>query len=60
MARALTIMGMVVAALIFCLFAIDLAIKIPFERASVPMDVMSIVCAGILGYLSWVTFKEQT
>ena len=59
MAKALTILGMVVAALIFCLFAVDLAIKVPFERASLPMDVLSIICAAILGYLSWATFKEQ-
>jgi len=59
MAKALTILGMVVAVLIFCLFAVDLAILIPFQRASIPMDVLSILCAAILGYLSWTTYKEQ-
>ncbi len=60
MARALTILGMVVAVLIFCLFALDLAIQTPFARASIAMDVGAVVCAGILGYLSWSSYREQT
>ena len=60
MAKGLTVLGMVVALLIFCLFALDLAIKVPFGRASVPMDIAAVVCAGILGYLGWATYQEQT
>jgi hypothetical protein len=59
MAKTLTVLGMVVAVLVLGLFALDLAIKIPFERVSVPMDVIAVACAGILGYLSWTTYKEQ-
>jgi hypothetical protein len=51
---------MVVALLIFSLFGLDLAIKVPFNRANIPMDVAAVVCAGILGYLSWATYQEQT
>ncbi len=58
MSKALTIGGMVVAILLLILFATDLAIKIPFKRAAILMDVAFIVCAVILGYLSWSTFKE--
>ena len=60
MAKGLTILGMVVALLIFCLFGLDLAIRVPFNRANIPMDVAAVVCAGILGYLSWATYQEQT
>ncbi|HEV3417273.1 MAG TPA: hypothetical protein VG056_10680 [Pirellulales bacterium] len=60
MAKGLTILGMVIAVLIFCLFGLDLAIGIPFTKANMMMDIGAIVCAGILGYLSWSTFKEQT
>ena len=35
MGKALTILGMVIALLIFCVFAADLAIGTPFEKASV-------------------------
>jgi hypothetical protein len=60
MAKGLTILGMVIAVLIFCLFAVDLAIKMPFERASWPLDATLVICASILGYLSWSAYKEQT
>lgn len=59
MAKALTILGMVIAVLIFALFGLDLAIGIPFTKANIPMDISAIVCAGILGFLSWSTYKEQ-
>jgi biotin transporter BioY len=59
MGKTLTMIGMAVAVLVLAIFALDLAIKIPFERVNVVMDVVVIVCAGILGYLSWTTYKEQ-
>ncbi len=59
MGRVLTILGMVVAVLIFCLFALDLAIKTPFGQAFIGMDIGAIICSAILGYLSWSTYKEQ-
>ena len=58
MSKALTIGGMVVAILLLILFSIDLAIAIPFKRASALMDISFVLCALILGYLSWSTFKE--
>jgi hypothetical protein len=60
MAKALTILGMVIAVLIFAIFGLDLAIGVPFTRADKMMDIGAIVCAAILGYLSWATFQEQT
>ena len=59
MPKALCIVGLAVAGLIVVMFAADLAIKFPFQRASVVMDVSLIVCAGLLGLISWLTFREQ-
>ncbi|MCA9259860.1 MAG: hypothetical protein KDA61_11700 [Planctomycetales bacterium] len=58
MSKALTIFGMVVAGLLVLTFAADLAAGIPFEGASMAMDVGIIVAAGILGYLSWDAFRQ--
>ena len=60
MPKALCIVGMVVAAMLLLLFGFDLALKIPFGGASMVMSVAFIICAVILGYLSWSTFREQT
>lgn len=58
MAKGLTIFAMVIAVLILVLFSLDLAIKIPFRRASVLLDVIFAISAAGLGYISWSTFKE--
>jgi hypothetical protein len=59
MPKALCMFGMVVAVLLTLLFALDLAIKIPFNRATPFVDGSFIVCSAILGVLSWMTFREQ-
>ena len=62
MAKALCITGMVIAALIFLVFLLDLVLPVsfaPFKNASRMMDVVFILCAAGLGYLSWATWKEQ-
>ena len=58
MARGLTILGMVVAVLLLILFSLDLAIKLPFDRANVFMDVAYLICALCLGFVSWSTMRE--
>jgi len=58
MAKVLTFFGMVAAVLLLVLFAMDLAVKVPFQRFSVVMDVSFLVCAGLLGYMSWSTLRE--
>ena len=59
MPKALCLAGMVVAILIAILFAVDLAVAMPFRRASVVMDVSLIVTALLLGLASFMTFREQ-
>jgi hypothetical protein len=51
---------MAVAALLVLLFGLDLGLGIPFGGKSMLMSIGFIVCAAILGYLSWSTFREQT
>lgn len=60
MPKALCIVGMAVAALLVLLFGLDLGLGIPFGGTSMTMSIGFIVCAAILGYLSWSTFREQT
>jgi threonine/homoserine/homoserine lactone efflux protein len=59
MPKALTIIGMTVAGLLLLLFGADLALGFPFQRANVTMNVLFLLCACVLGYLSWASFREQ-
>jgi hypothetical protein len=58
MGKGMTIAGMVIAVLIFILFALDLATGFPFKRASLPMDISFVLCALGLGFLSWSTLRD--
>jgi hypothetical protein len=60
MPKALTIAGMIVAALIVLLFGSDLAMGFPFSKASMTMDIIFVLCAFLLAYMSWSTYREQT
>jgi hypothetical protein len=59
MPKALCILGMTVGILVLLIFLLDLAIGIPFGRASALLDAVFGVCGGILAFLSWTTLKEQ-
>ena len=62
MPKALCLMGMVVSILIFLIFLLDLVLPVDwafFKRASAMLDIIFILCAAGLGYLSWVTLREQ-
>lgn len=58
MSKALTIAGMVVAALVGLLFLLDLIVGIPFSQANMVMDIGAIIAAAILGYLSWDALRD--
>lgn len=58
MARALTVSGLIVAALVLLLFGLDLALGIPFGRKNVMVDAGFVVCAAVLAYMSWSTWRE--
>ncbi|MCA9164444.1 MAG: hypothetical protein R3C99_10335 [Pirellulaceae bacterium] len=66
MPKALCMTGMVIAILVLVLFLADLLLGLfgmtwlaPFKYASMMMDILFIVCALILGWLSWATLREQ-
>jgi NADH:ubiquinone oxidoreductase subunit 6 (subunit J) len=56
----LCIAGAVIAVLLVLVFGLDLATKIPFRRASIPMDIGFLVAAALLAFISWTTLKEQS
>ncbi len=58
MPKALTIIGLVVAGLVVVLFALDLAIQFPFQRASLMLDIAFLISGSILGYLGWSTLRD--
>ena len=59
MTKALTIFGMVIAGLLGLAFLLDMIVGIPFQGAKiVGMDIGGLVTAGILGYLSYSSFRE--
>jgi hypothetical protein len=59
MPKALCMSGLVVAGLVIILFAADLAVGVPFKRASVMLDVSLLCSAALLGVISWFTLREQ-
>jgi hypothetical protein len=59
MPKAMSLSGIVVAILLLLVFGLDLALQIPFSRASWGIDVAFIICALLLGYMSWSTFRQQ-
>jgi hypothetical protein len=60
MAKAFSVLGMVVAIVFLLVFTLDLALEMPFGRASMIADIGFIICALALGYMSWTVYREQT
>jgi hypothetical protein len=63
MPKALCITGLAVAAVLFVLFLWDLVTPVwlaPFKRANPMMDISFVLCSAGLGFLSWLTWKEQS
>ncbi|MCC9605223.1 hypothetical protein LOC68_24035 [Blastopirellula sp. JC732] len=58
MPKALTITGMAISILIFLVFALDLAIGVPFQGVSATMDIAFVVGSAILAFLAFTTFRE--
>jgi threonine/homoserine/homoserine lactone efflux protein len=62
MPKALCLTGMVISILVFLIFLLDLVLPSSlafFKKASVLLDVIFVLCSGVLAYLSWTTFREQ-
>lgn len=59
MPKALCLVGSVVAVLLLLVFGLDLAVGFPFDRRSMLMDVGCLIASVMLGFISWMTLKEQ-
>ena len=62
MPKALCLTGMVISILVFAIFLLDIVLPADwafFKKASITFDIVFVVCALFLGYLSWSTFREQ-
>jgi hypothetical protein len=59
MSKAMTIAGLVVAALVFLAFSADLILGVPFGAEGMVMHIGALISSAILGYLSFSTFREQ-
>jgi threonine/homoserine/homoserine lactone efflux protein len=58
MPKAMTYIGLGVAAMMIVAFGLDAAIGVPFRQASIVFDVGMIVCSLVLAYMSWSTLRE--
>jgi hypothetical protein len=58
MPKAFCIAGAVVAILLLLVFGMDLAMGFPFDRQSWLIDGGMVLCAFMLGYISWATFRS--
>ncbi|GAB6165598.1 hypothetical protein JCM19992_15980 [Thermostilla marina] len=59
MPRFFCVFGLVIAAVLVLVFGLDAAIGLPFGKASILADIGFIVAAGMLGFLSFQTLREQ-
>ncbi|MBS0210845.1 MAG: hypothetical protein JSS27_18030 [Planctomycetes bacterium] len=59
MAKAFSIIALILALGLIVVFGLDLAMEIPFKKASPTMDYGFIACSVILAFLSWQSFREQ-
>lgn len=56
------IASMVVAVLVALMAIADLVIEVPFSGSehTFLMDILFIVCAAIVGYLAWDTYRDMS
>jgi len=64
--KGLCIAALSIAAIVLVLLLADIIFGLaglpqlaPFKYASLVLDIVFIVCAALLGFLSWQTLKEQ-
>jgi hypothetical protein len=63
MPRLLCLTGLIVASLVFLLFLLDLVMSLMgmggiFWYPSLLMDIVFIICSGLLGYMAWTAWRE--
>ena len=66
MLKGLCITALTIAVIVFALFLADLVFGLagmsnmaPFKYTNLVMDIIFILCSGVLAAMSWFTFREQ-
>jgi len=59
MAKVLCLFALIVSAVIFLIFFLDLILKVPFARINPMMDIAFVVSSVIIGLFAYLTFREQ-
>jgi hypothetical protein len=59
MEKWLCLASMAIAGLVLVAFALDLVLKFPFGGLSFTVDIVSILSAGLVGYLGFESYREQ-
>ncbi|MBX3423845.1 MAG: hypothetical protein KF752_19995 [Pirellulaceae bacterium] len=65
MPKALCLIGLVFSSLVFLIFLLDIVLGLigsdlaPLMMATLVMDIIFMIAAAGLGYVSWTTYKEQ-
>ena len=59
MAKVLCLFALVVSAIIFLFFSLDLILRVPFGRVNMTLDIAFVVSSAIIGLYSFLTFQEQ-
>ena len=66
MPKALCISALAISILVLILFLADLVLGLANARSIAPLrgesfvlDVVFVICAAVLGFLSWTTFRKQ-
>ena len=59
MAKVLCLFALVVSAILFLIFFLDLILGFPFARINLMMDIAFVVSSAIIGVFSYLTFQEQ-
>ncbi len=67
MQKGLCITALTISLIVFAIFLADLLLGLlgmqqlaPFKFANWILDTVFVVCALCVGWLSWLTYKEQT
>ena len=59
MAKGFAIFGLLVAIVFLLVFAMDLAMAIPFGKVSLVADILFVLASLALGYMSFMTYREN-
>ena len=59
MAKVLCLFALVVSAILFLLFTLDLILGIPFAHINTMMDIAFVVSSAVIGVFSFLTLQEQ-